>query len=372
MTNETYDVAILGGGHNGLTAAAYLARAGLNVIVLEKNVTVGGAAVTEEFAPGFRNSVASYTVSLLNPKVIADLELAKHGLKIIHRPAANFLPVDDSRGLLVPYGLAAQQDAFRDFSERDAARLPAYDAALHQAATVLRDLITLTPPNAGGGIVEMIKGGLAGRKVLKLSLDDQRLLLELFTASASDFLQRWFENETIQALYAFDGNPAISLMAGEGIRWLASSLPIIKADPRNAEAREQALLGAWYCGLCLGSASMALHHKICHVLGGMFNLPHAETHSVMLPHSVKYNSAAAPQAMETIARALGAVDAVAGLSNLKRTLLDEMSLASIGMKEDGIDRAARASTANQYPNPRPVEVAAIRQMIANAYHGAPP
>src|SRR6185312_4973751 len=99
----TFDIVIIGAGHNGLTAAAYLARAGLSVIVLEKNSVVGGAAVTEEFAPGFSNSVASYTVSLLNPKVIADLELHRHGLEIIERPAANFWPVDDTRSLLVPY-----------------------------------------------------------------------------------------------------------------------------------------------------------------------------------------------------------------------------------------------------------------------------
>ena len=205
MTEKIYDVAILGGGHNGLTAAVYLAAAGLKVVVLEKNSRVGGAALTEEFAPGFRNSVASYTVSLLNPKVVADLELAKHGLRIVLRPAANFLPVDDERGMLLPYGLVAQQQAFAEFSIADSERLPAYDAALQRASSVLRDLITRTPPNAGGGILELIKGGAAGRKILKLPLDDQRLLLELFTASASDFIQRWFENETIQALFAFDG-----------------------------------------------------------------------------------------------------------------------------------------------------------------------
>jgi phytoene dehydrogenase-like protein len=205
MTEKTYDVAILGGGHNGLTAAAYLAGAGLNVIVLEKNDVAGGAAVTEEFAPGFRNSVASYTVSLLNPKVIADLDLARHGLKIVERPAANFWPVDAHRGLLMPYGLAARQSAIAQFSKRDAETLPRYDAALDRAAAVLRDLITRTPPNAGGGVVELIKGGAAGRRLLKLSLDDQRLLLELFTASAADFLGRWFENEIVQAAFGFDG-----------------------------------------------------------------------------------------------------------------------------------------------------------------------
>ena len=199
MTSETYDVAILGGGHNGLTTAAYLASAGLNVIVLEKNSVVGGAAVTEEFAPGFRNSVASYTVSLLNPKVITDLELERHGLEIIERQAANFWPVDDNRGLLMPYGTSAKQKAFAEFSQHDADRLPDYEAALERAANVLRDLVNRTPPNAGGGLLELIKGGAIGRRVLKLSIEDQRLLLELFTASASDFLSRWFENETIKA-----------------------------------------------------------------------------------------------------------------------------------------------------------------------------
>ena len=205
MSDKSYDVAILGGGHNGLTAAAYLASAGLSVVVLEKNPVAGGAAVTEEFAPGFRNSVASYTVSLLNPKVIADLELARHGLRIVERPAANFWPVDDTRGLLMPYGLARRQKAIAQFSERDAERLPAYDTALERAAAVLRDLITRTPPNAGGGWLELIKGGAAGRRFLKLSLDEQRMLLELFTASAADFLGRWFENDTVQAAFGFDG-----------------------------------------------------------------------------------------------------------------------------------------------------------------------
>jgi len=176
----------------------------------------------------------------------------------------------------------------------------------------------------------------------------------------------------VEALYAADGNPIVSLMAGEGIRLLGESLPIIKSDPRNQEAREQALLGAWYGGLCLGSAAMALHHKICHVLGGMFNLPHAETHGVMLPHSAHYNAGAAPDAMGIVAQALGAKDGVSGLWSLKRALLGDMSLASIGMKEEGIEPAAKAATANQYPNPRPIEYAPIRQMIANAYHGPAP
>jgi phytoene dehydrogenase-like protein len=202
---STYDVAIIGGGHNGLTAAAYLARSGLSTIVLEKNSVVGGAALTEEFHPGFRNSVASYTVSLLDPGVIADLDLHANGLSIIERPAANFMPIDRERAFFWPYGMEAKQSEIAKFSPRDAARYPEYDAALERAAAVLRDLTRKTPPNAGGGIVELIKGGAIGRRVLGLGLEDQRLLVDLFTKSAADFLDPWFEDEHVKALFAFDG-----------------------------------------------------------------------------------------------------------------------------------------------------------------------
>jgi phytoene dehydrogenase-like protein len=205
MTHQPFDVAIIGGGHNGLTCAAYLAGAGLSVVVLEKNAVVGGAAVTQEFHPGYRNSVAAYTVSLLNPRVIADLELARHGLRIVERPVANFWPVDERRCLLMPYGLANRQRAIATFSETDAERLPAYDAALERAAGVLRDLALRPPPNAGGGILELISGAALGRRLLGLSLADKRLMLDLFTKSAADFLGQWFESEVVKGALAFDG-----------------------------------------------------------------------------------------------------------------------------------------------------------------------
>jgi phytoene dehydrogenase-like protein len=205
MRQASTDVAIIGGGHNGLACAAYLAGAGLGVVVLEKNAVVGGAALTEEFHPGFRNSVAAYTVSLLNPTVIRDLDLAAHGLTIVERPAANFWPVDTQRYLLMPYGLANRQKAIAAFSARDAERLPAYDAALERAASLLRELVLKRPPNVGGGILELIGNAGLGSRLYGLSLEDKRLLLDLFTKSAADYLALWFENEVVKGTFAFDG-----------------------------------------------------------------------------------------------------------------------------------------------------------------------
>lgn len=176
----------------------------------------------------------------------------------------------------------------------------------------------------------------------------------------------------VEALYAQDRNPVMSLMAEEAIRALARALPVIAADPLDRAARSDALYGAWLCGMCLGSVGMALHHKLCHVLGGSFDLPHAETHTVVLPHAFAYNAAAAPDAADRIARALGGKDAPLALFDLSRALGAPRSLKSLGMPEDGIEKAADIAVRNPYWNPRPIERNAIRDLIARAWAGEPP
>ncbi len=203
---QNHDVIIIGGGHNGLTCACYLARAGLSVRVLERRSIVGGSVVTEEFHPGFRNSTASYTVSLLNPKVIADLDLARHGLRIIERPIANFLPLCAQAGayLKVGGGLAATQAEVARYSKRDAERLPAYYAMLEEAAQVMRALSLETPPNIGGGLKEILPALKAMKAVKKLTLPGKRNLLALFAKSAGDLLDAWFESAPLKAAFGFD------------------------------------------------------------------------------------------------------------------------------------------------------------------------
>lgn len=207
MSTETVDAVILGGGHNGLACAFYLARAGLKVTVLERRGAVGGAAVTEEFHPGFRNSTASYTVSLLNPRIIADMDLARLGLKVVERKVGNFLPLDDRDYLLAGEGWTQAEVA--RFSARDAERLPEYERRLEAVADVLRGLILTTPPNVTEGgwtaaIPEMLKAASAGRRVAGLDTTARRDLLDLFTKSAGDWLDGWFESDPIKALFGFD------------------------------------------------------------------------------------------------------------------------------------------------------------------------
>ncbi len=170
----------------------------------------------------------------------------------------------------------------------------------------------------------------------------------------------------VEALYAVDGNPIVSLMAEEGIRALAAALPKGKAG------HDEALYGAWLCGTVLGSAAMALHHKLCHVLGGTFDLPHAETHTVILPHATAYNAVGADDAMSRTARALGTAQAAQGLYDLAKKLGAPLALKDIGMPEAGLDKAANIAVSNPYPNPRKLEREAIRKLLGDAYHGRRP
>lgn len=201
---EPFDALIIGAGHNGLVCAFYLAQAGLKVCMVERREVVGGAAVTEEFHPGFRNSVASYTVSLLQPQVIADMRLAEHGYRVIERPISNFLPLPDGRYLKLGGALARTQAEFCKFSARDAEALPAYYTALEGVAQVLRKLALKCPPNAGDGLRALLAGAAQGWGLSQLDLAAKRNALSLFTGSATGFLAQWFESEPVKAAFGFD------------------------------------------------------------------------------------------------------------------------------------------------------------------------
>jgi phytoene dehydrogenase-like protein len=205
-----YDAVIIGGGHNGLTCACYLAAAGLKVRIVERYTEVGGAAITEEFHPGFRNSAAAYTVSLLNPKVITDLNLAEHGLRVVERPLSNFLPLPGGGALRVGPTLAATQAEVARFSRRDAERLPQYFDTLERAAGVVRDMLLETPPNVGDSLDFMDTLSITqrmlkvSRRAKNLDMPTRRDVLDFFTKSAGDVLDAWFESDPIKAVFGFD------------------------------------------------------------------------------------------------------------------------------------------------------------------------
>jgi alcohol dehydrogenase class IV len=175
-----------------------------------------------------------------------------------------------------------------------------------------------------------------------------------------------------EALYAQDANPVISLLAEQGISNLATGLPGVVISPTDHALRSQTMLGAWLCGVCLGSVGMSLHHKLCHVLGGTFNLPHAETHAVMIPYCIAFNAPAAPAAMTALAHALKARTAVSGLWRLARDLKAPRSLREVGMKKADLDHAADIAVANPYWNPRTVERSEIRTLLEYAFAGRAP
>ena len=204
MGKYFFDAVIVGGGHNGLVCSYYLAKAGLKVKILERRNIVGGAAVTEEFHPGFKNSTASYTVSLLNPDVIKDMHLKENGLEIIKRPISNFLPVNDKDYIKVGGSLEETQKEFRKFSNHDANVLPEYYRRIENVADVLRDLTTKTPLNLKGGYLNIAKTVFDLVPIARKTNELQEDLFNLFTKSAKDFLDSWFENDHIKACFGFD------------------------------------------------------------------------------------------------------------------------------------------------------------------------
>lgn len=177
----------------------------------------------------------------------------------------------------------------------------------------------------------------------------------------------------VEALYARNTNPIINLLAAEGTRALASALPAIVADPSDPEARSGALYGAWLCGTCLGSVGMSLHHKLCHTLGGSFGLPHAETHTAVLPHALAYNAPRVPEAMAKLAEALPGSDgdAIRGLNLLLEKLKVKRGLRDFGFREEDVDRAADIAVSNPYWNPREIERGPVRELIRRVWAGEP-
>jgi maleylacetate reductase len=217
-----------------------------------------------------------------------------------------------------------------------------------------------------------VKRTLRERKVLpRTVIYDPELTLSLPAAIAGPSGMNALAH-CVEALYAADANPITSLIAEEGIRALGRSLPVVVARPGDLAARADALYGAWLAGAALGAVAMALHHKLCHVLGGSFDLPHAEVHTVILPHATAYNRAAAPEAMARIAQALGVADAAAGLFDLAVAVGARTSLAALGLPATALDRAADLAVQNPYDNPRPVTREGVRALLDDAWHGRRP
>jgi maleylacetate reductase len=282
-----------------------------------------------------------------------------------------------------PVGVTAE--AMRVVVERDVDGVIAVGGGsttgLAKAIALRTDLPQIVAPTtyAGSEMTPILGETKDGRKVTQRSakilpevvIYDVELTLTLPAAMSGTSGMNAIAH-AVEALYAQDRNPVISLLSAEAIRALARALPRIVDDPSDREARSDALYGAWLCGMALGNVGMALHHKLCHTLGGTFDLPHAETHTAVLPHATAYTGAAVPEAMRIVAEALGSEDAPTGLYNLAKRLGATMALKELGMPESGIDEAADLALANPYWNPRPLERNTIRDLLARAYAGETP
>jgi maleylacetate reductase len=217
-----------------------------------------------------------------------------------------------------------------------------------------------------------IKKGLRDRKMLPKAVIYDPLLTLSLPATVSGPSGMNAIAHCVEGLYAKNSNPIMSLLAAEGIRALARSLPIVVQEPSNIDARSDALYGAWLAGMVLGSVGMAVHHNISHVLGGSFRLPHADVHTVILPHAAAFNAEAAPEAMRVVAEALEMNSAPAGLYDLAARIGAPTSLQQIGMPADQLDRAAQIVVEHPYYNPRPVDYAGVRKLLEDAYRGIRP
>lgn len=252
---------------------------------------------------------------------------------------------------------------------------------LGKAIAFRTDLPQIVVPTtyAGSEATPILGETEGGRKVTK---SDPRILPEVILYDVDLTLTLPFPlsvtsginavAHAVEALYAREANPIISMMAEQGISAIARALPVIRANPTGRDARAEALYGAWLCGICLGSVGMSLHHKLCHTLGGMFNLPHAQLHTAVLPHAVAYNAKAAPEAMARLRRALGVEDAASGLFELASGLGATMSLKELGMPEDGIESALDQALSNAYWNPRALDRPELRGLLEHAFRGDAP
>ena len=344
---------------------------------------VFGAGAIDQLAAEVRRLNGTRPLVLSTPGRRTEAEALARGLgahATVHAEAVMHVPADNAR--------VAREQASRQEADCLVAIGGGSTIGLAKAIALERPIpIVAVPTTYSGSEMTPIWGlteaglkrtGRDGRVQPKTVIYDPNLTLGLPPRVSGPSGMNGIAH-AVEALYAQDANPISTLAAAEAIGALARSLPIVVRDPASLDARSDALYGAWLAGFALGTTTMCLHHKLCHTLGGTFNLPHADVHTVILPHAVAFNRDAAPEAMRVIANALapgaagaGTGDAATGLFDLAVSLGGPTALKDIGMPEDGLDRAAKLATENPYFNPRPIDYAGIRQLLEHAYRGTRP